>query len=93
MEEKFQMDNKKYCSSCGILKEIEKDFYKNKGQCINCIKKYEKNKRLKKEVKIKNEHDEFKDLLNKIIKDIGDVKCEINNIKKNINRTKTFIPT
>lgn len=34
--------DEKYCSGCGNLKEIEKYFDKNKRQCIDCRKKYER---------------------------------------------------
>lgn len=76
MDEKIKQKYKKYCSECGIFKEIEKDFYKNKGQCIDCRKTYEKNKRLEKEVKIKNDNEELKNLLNKIMISIEDVKSD-----------------
>jgi acetone carboxylase gamma subunit len=91
MDENFLVKCEKYCSECGILKNIEKDFYKNKGQCIDCRKRYERNIKIKKTVKVKNDDEEFKKLLNNIINSIEDIKTEINIMKKSINRTQTFM--
>lgn len=43
--------------------------------------------KIKKTVKVKNDDEEFKKLLNNIINSIEDIKTEINIMKKCINRT------
>ena len=56
------------------MKEIEKEFYKNKG--------------LKKSIDLKNDNEQLKTMLNNIINEIENIKNDINTINKNINNKK-----
>lgn len=81
----------KYCSKCGILKDAINDFYAKNGQCKDCRKKLQKEKKDRKIIETKNEMEELKKILKELAIDIKSIKNYVNMMKKSINRNHQIV--